>query len=193
MSNWSLYIRGSHLPPTIIKNGVACSGGGNLPVTTTHALHPRFRGWILIMPGFLWSYSSSGWSLTFQAHKHRTKTKITEHRPEQAYYTDTRYSITRIFTLPARSVHIRLWPVLRLLLLIGCLRFTTLCWVGKHVNVIMKPTNSPTQGQPRPRKVRFKVAFGPLFPTESIFSWVGIGFIWGTDYEKPNPTIPQTP
>ena len=28
-----------------------------------------------------------------------------------------------------------------------------LCWVGKHINVIIKPTNSPTQGQPNPRKI----------------------------------------
>ena len=47
--------------------------------------------------------------------------------------------------------------------LIGCLRFTNLCWVGQHANIIMKPTNSPTQGQPHPRKIRLKVAFGPLF------------------------------
>ena len=48
--------------------------------------------------------------------------------------------------------------------LIRCLRFTKLCRVGEHINVIMKPTNSPTQGQPNPRKNRLEVAFGPLFP-----------------------------
>ena len=37
----------------------------------------------------------------------------------------------------------------------------------------MKPTNSPTPGQPNPRKIRLKVAFGPLFPTANIASWVG--------------------
>ena len=42
---------------------------------------------------------------------------------------------------------------------------------------IMKPTNSPTQGQPNPRKISLKVAFGPLRPTANIFTWVGIGFI----------------
>ena len=41
----------------------------------------------------------------------------------------------------------------------------------------MKPANFPTQGQPNPRKLRSKVAFGPLFPTANIFSWVGIDFI----------------
>ena len=70
----------------------------------------------------------------------------------------------------------------------GCLRFTKFCWVGKHANIIMKPMNSPTQGQPNPRKIRLKVAFGPLFPTRDIFWWVGIDFISETDCEKPNPT-----
>ena len=46
----------------------------------------------------------------------------------------------------------------------------------------MKLPNSPTQG------LRLKVAIGPLFPTANIFSWVGIGFMYETGYEKPNPT-----
>ena len=53
----------------------------------------------------------------------------------------------------------------------------------------MKPTNSPTQDQPNPTKIRFiKVAFWPLFPTANNFSWVGIDFIQETDHKKPNPT-----
>ena len=51
----------------------------------------------------------------------------------------------------------------------------------------MKTTNSPTQGQPNPRKMRLEVAFGPLSPTVNDFSWVGIGFIQETDYKKPKP------
>ena len=57
----------------------------------------------------------------------------------------------------------------------------------------MKPTNSPTQRptqrptQPNKNYV-IKVAFGPLFPREIFFSWVGIGFVQETDYYKPNPT-----
>ena len=35
-------------------------------------------------------------------------------------------------------------------LLIGCSRFVKLCWVGNNLNIIMKPSNSPTQGQPNP-------------------------------------------
>ena len=53
----------------------------------------------------------------------------------------------------------------------------------------MKPTNSPTQGQPNPRKIRLKVAFGPLFPTAKYFfvdwDWCYIG---KTGYRKPNRT-----
>ena len=39
----------------------------------------------------------------------------------------------------------------------------------------MKPTNSPTQGQPNPTKNRLKVAIGPLFPTANIFF---VGWDW---------------
>ena len=62
-------------------------------------------------------------------------------------------------------------------LILGCLQFTKLCLVAKHVNIFMKPTNSPTQGKPNPRKIRLKVAFGPLFPTANHFSWVRIDLI----------------
>ena len=34
-----------------------------------------------------------------------------------------------------------------------------------------------------------KVAFGPLFPTATIFSWVGIGLLYETDCKKPNNQI----
>ena len=43
--------------------------------------------------------------------------------------------------------------------------------VGKHINITMKPTNSPTQGQPNTRKPRLKVALGPrFFPQQGKFS-----------------------
>ena len=45
----------------------------------------------------------------------------------------------------------------------GCLRFTKLYGVGKHLNTIMKLTKSPTQGQPNPKKNSLKAAFVPLF------------------------------
>ena len=43
--------------------------------------------------------------------------------------------------------------------------------------IVMKPTNCPTQSQPNPRKIRLKVAFGPLIPTAYSFSRVAIDFI----------------
>ena len=67
----------------------------------------------------------------------------------------------------------------------------TFCGVGEHIpNIIAKPTNSPTQGQPNPTsKNRLKSGIlGHFFPQQIIFSWVGIDFIWETDYKKPNPT-----
>ena len=36
--------------------------------------------------------------------------------------------------------------------ILGCSRSTKFCCVGKNIHIIMKPTNSPTQGQPNSRK-----------------------------------------
>ena len=38
---------------------------------------------------------------------------------------------------------------------------------------IMKRTNSPTLGEPNPKKIRLKAAFEPLFPTakKKIVGW----------------------
>ena len=47
----------------------------------------------------------------------------------------------------------------------------------RQVNIIVKPTDSPTQGQPNPRKIRLKVAFRSFFPTANSFLWVGIDFV----------------
>ena len=58
---------------------------------------------------------------------------------------------------------------------IGCLRSTKLCWVGKHINVIMKPTDSPTQGQPNPRKVRLKSVIWATFSQSKYFF---VGWDW---------------
>ena len=74
---------------------------------------------------------------------------------------------------------------------IGCLQYTKFCWAGKHVNIIMKPTNSQTRGQPNPRKIRLKRGIWATFShSTNILSWVGIGFILlcrRQDYKKPNP------
>ena len=52
-----------------------------------------------------------------------------------------------------------------------------LFWVGKHTNIIMKPTKSPTQGQPNPKKKQVKSGIWATVPHSIIFfSWVGIGF-----------------
>ena len=32
------------------------------------------------------------------------------------------------------------------------------------------------------------MTFGQLFPAANIFSWVGIDFMYETDYKTPNPT-----
>ena len=38
-------------------------------------------------------------------------------------------------------------------LVLGCLRFAKFCWVEKQINITMKPTTSPTQGQPNLSKL----------------------------------------
>ena len=68
-----------------------------------------------------------------------------------------------------------------------CSWFTKVYWVGKHINIVMKPTNSPTQGQPNPRKMKSKVAIGPLLSTANIYFEGWDWFLWETDYKKPNP------
>ena len=55
------------------------------------------------------------------------------------------------------------------------LRFTKFCWVGEHINMIMKPTNSPTQGQPKPTKNRFESGIlGHFFPQQMVFHGLGL-------------------
>ena len=56
---------------------------------------------------------------------------------------------------------------------IRCLRFTKLCWVRNNMNIIMKPSNSPTQ-----EKLGQKWGhLGQCFPQQKkTISWVGIGF-----------------
>ena len=41
----------------------------------------------------------------------------------------------------------------------------------------MKPSNSPTQGQPNPRKIRLEAAFGPLFPETNTWYFL-VGWDW---------------
>ena len=56
---------------------------------------------------------------------------------------------------------------------VRCRRYTKCCWVGKLINVTMKPTNSPTQGHPNPRTIRLKVTFRPLFFVD--WGWFYVG------------------
>ena len=75
-----------------------------------------------------------------------------------------------------------------LLIVIGCLRFTSFCWVGKLINIITKPTNSPTQPN---KKIGLKVVFGPLFSQRKYYFVDWDWFIQETDrpqYKKANPT-----
>ena len=74
---------------------------------------------------------------------------------------------------------------------LGRLRYTKLGWVGKHVTVIVKPTNSPTQGQPNPRKIKL---LGHFFPQQLIFR--GFGLVLCRKQNTRNLTQPssaQTP
>ena len=60
---------------------------------------------------------------------------------------------------------------------------------------IMEPTNSPTQGQPNPRKMRLKVAFGATFSHSEQFlvgwDWFYIGSRLQETY--PKQIIRKTP
>ena len=53
---------------------------------------------------------------------------------------------------------------------------------------------SSTQGQPKPRKIRWKVAFGPLFfsPTATILL-LGLGLVLYRKQTTKNPTRPNSP
>ena len=87
-----------------------------------------------------------------------------------------------------------LW-LCRLVFFFCCLRFTKFCWVGQHMNIIMKPMNSPRRGQPNPRKIGQKWHLGHFYPHQIFFWWVGIDFVKETDNKKSDtkPNSPQTP
>ena len=68
--------------------------------------------------------------------------------------------------------------------------FSAIChfgWVGKHANIIMKPTNSPTtQGQPTPREnsSTWAILSGSYF----FFRGLGLIFVETQNTINPNPT-----
>ena len=55
------------------------------------------------------------------------------------------------------------------------------------MNIILKSTNSPTQGQPNPRKIRLKVAFWATFFAAAKIIFGGLGLI---SYRKQATKIP---
>ena len=66
--------------------------------------------------------------------------------------------------------------------------------LGWETNTVVKPTNSPTQGQPNPRINRLKVAFGALFLTELHFRGLRlILYRKQTTRVLTQPDCPQTP
>ena len=65
-----------------------------------------------------------------------------------------------------------------------------ICWVGKHINIILEPTNSPPQDQTNPRKARLKVAFRTLFP-KAIFFFVGWDWFYVGKQTTRNPNPNQ--
>ena len=89
------------------------------------------------------------------------------------------------------------------LILIRCLRFHQflLSWTTKsHEHIYYKYDETgelpnPGQGQPKPKKNRWKVAFGPLFPTTKYFfvgwDWLCIGKQTTRNLTQPNS--PRTP
>ena len=75
---------------------------------------------------------------------------------------------------------------------LGCLHFTKFCWVGKHVNIIMKRTNSPQpEANPTQGKLGQKWHLGHFFPQQIIFR--GLGLILYRKQATRNPTQPNSP
>ena len=64
---------------------------------------------------------------------------------------------------------------------IWCLRYITkFCWVGKHVNIIVKPKKLPNPRPTQPKKKKVIIGNWATFSLHKylvVFSWVGIGFI----------------
>ena len=72
---------------------------------------------------------------------------------------------------------------------VGCLRFANLCWVGKPMNIIMKPTNSPTQ-----EEIGLKLHLGHFFPQQMIFGGLGLALCRKqTARSLTQSNSPQTP
>ena len=78
---------------------------------------------------------------------------------------------------------------------LGCLQCTKLGWVGKYIHITVKPTNSPNQGQPNPRKNSFKKWYLDHFFSHSKYFFRGLGLALYSKQTTTNLTqliFPQT-
>ena len=79
-----------------------------------------------------------------------------------------------VYTTVFLSLHIMSTAVV----VVGCLPITKLCWVGKHIpgKYYYETDELPNPRPTQTKKKKFRVAFGPLFPTANTFSGVRIDF-----------------
>ena len=100
----------------------------------------------------------------------------------------TLYLVFMIGGAPQLSNYVSTIVSVGFTLLIGCLRFTRLCWVGKHRKHYYENNELPN-----PRKIKVKVAFGPLFPNSfpQNFFFRGLGLIWYRKQTARQPTQPK--
>ena len=78
----------------------------------------------------------------------------------------------------------------------ACSRFTKLRWVGKHVNIKYYVTDEPSNPKrpTQPKKIRLKVAFGPLFfQQQTIFRGLGLAIGNRLLETKPNQILRKHP
>ena len=71
------------------------------------------------------------------------------------------------------------------LLSVGVITIYQIIWVGKHVNAIMKPTNSPPQPK---KKLVQSHTWATFFHTASKFSWVRLALVLDGKQTTRNPT-----
>ena len=67
-----------------------------------------------------------------------------------------------------------------------------LCWVGKYINIIMKPTQLPNPRPTQPQKNQVKSGIlGHFFPQQIFFR--GLGLVLYRKQTTRNPTQPNSP
>ena len=65
-------------------------------------------------------------------------------------------------------------PPARRKVLLGCLRCTKSCWVGKHINITMKPTTPQPKANPTQEKIGEKWQLGHFFAQQIFFRGLGL-------------------